>query len=197
MYEETLLIVFGDHGEEFFERGFGLHGTLNDAVVRPGMIVKPPSSGLNVPDDPDFIDILPTLARLVDSSIPEQVAGRAWQEDLESRPRIAEQIWEDYYSIAVEMGGTKGIFTYESNYPDRPTAKTILDGPVETEYYDIPAVQSGEFTQMKPSNSRQQSLLSAAEEVMERQNRRDDTFRQRPTDIDSDIAERLEKLGYK
>jgi arylsulfatase A-like enzyme len=45
MYEDTLLIVTSDHGQEFNEHGYMYHGTyLHDEIVRVPLMVKYPSS---------------------------------------------------------------------------------------------------------------------------------------------------------
>lgn len=42
LFDESLIIVTGDHGEEFGERGFFSHSSLYDMNIRPFMAVKPP-----------------------------------------------------------------------------------------------------------------------------------------------------------
>lgn len=196
--EESFIIVTGDHGEEFFERGFGFHRSLYDANIRPGMVVKPPGArSFTVPDDPDLIDVLPTIAHLVGRDSPEQCAGRPWQEQRTARPRIAERIEVDYYTISVEIDGVKGLFTYESNGGERPTGDQLDDGPVKTEYYEIDAVRAGEFDdhsdRIAPELKRR--IEETAAGIMRRNVDRTDAGWE--FEIAPDTRERLERLGYK
>lgn len=60
VFEESLIIVTGDHGEDFYERNFMFHNSLYDTNIRPGMIVKPPAdASFDVPDRVDTIDFFP------------------------------------------------------------------------------------------------------------------------------------------
>ena len=45
LFEETLILVTSDHGEEFFEHGSMGHGTsLFDELIRVPLVIKPPAS---------------------------------------------------------------------------------------------------------------------------------------------------------
>jgi hypothetical protein len=64
--DDSFVIITGDHGYEFGERGFTGAKSLYDANIRQGMIMKPPTeSTWTVPDQCDIIDILPTVAQAV------------------------------------------------------------------------------------------------------------------------------------
>lgn len=195
IYDDALIIVVGDHGEEFFERKFALHQTLYDATIRPGAIVKPPvDSDIVVPDDMEIIDILPTVANLAGAEVPEQCSGTVWNGQRHSSPRIAERIWPDWYCIAAETDGTKGIFTFENDFPNRPTERQRESGPVEVEFYDIDAVQNGDFSEVSPDESVREELHEAVLEVMEADVEATD---RRVARVDDETLDRLEELGYR
>jgi arylsulfatase A-like enzyme len=72
LYEESLIVISGDHGEESLEQGFYGHRTIYDANIWPGMIVKPPADSEIVQrDEVDLIDICPTVAKAVTGDVPE------------------------------------------------------------------------------------------------------------------------------
>lgn len=69
LYDNTLLIITSDHGEEFLEHGGWLHGrTLYDELIRVPLIVKFPASahrGQRVEYKTRLIDIVPTILESV------------------------------------------------------------------------------------------------------------------------------------
>jgi arylsulfatase A-like enzyme len=145
IFEEALIIILGDHGEEFGERGFYGHDSLNDANIRPFIAIKPPAmESWPIRDDVDFVDILPTIAKLLGTDVPDECEGVPIQGGATSRPRISERIGTDYYTVSVEKGGWKGIFTYEENYPNRPSP-SALENVVHEEYYSMHSIRNESF----------------------------------------------------
>ncbi|PSP32649.1 hypothetical protein BRC64_05900 [Halobacteriales archaeon QH_10_67_22] len=149
LFKQSLIIVTGDHGEEWGERGFFTHTSTYDANIRPFMAVKPPrSADWSVRDAVDTIDFLPTVSTLVGEEPPAHCRGRPLQDGpVENRVWITERLSPDWYSVAVERGEDKGIFTYESNYPDRPPESDAEAGPELVEFYSLPAVREGNCDQ--------------------------------------------------
>jgi arylsulfatase A-like enzyme len=104
IYEETLLIVVGDHGEAFNEHETIFHGnTPYEEVLHVPLIIKPPGKSGDTPqtvtDPVSIIDIYTTIIDLLDiDSLPESVQGQAippFNEDFESRPIYSDtQLWD-------------------------------------------------------------------------------------------------------
>ena len=67
LYDNTLLVVTSDHGEEMFERGVIQHGkTLYEELVRIPLIIKAPGLDPRVVDLPAMtIDIAPTILAIL------------------------------------------------------------------------------------------------------------------------------------
>ncbi len=65
IYDNTLLIITSDHGEEFLDHGGWLHGrTLYNELIKVPLIMKLPASrysGTRVPSIVRLIDIMPTV----------------------------------------------------------------------------------------------------------------------------------------
>lgn len=200
--EDALVVVTGDHGYEFFERGFSGAKTLYDANIRQGMFVKPPAGAdWTVPDELDLIDLLPTVARIIDADVPEQAQGVPWQEKgPESGVRLNERIRPNWYCVAVESEGIKAIYTYESNNPDPPTDEQVESGPVHEEYYRLSDVRSGEYRDIgdRLSDWEKQRLQRTAESFVTRDRASGEfgksAIHARP---DQETEELLEQLGYK
>jgi len=147
LFEESLIIVTGDHGEEFGERGGHTHGSVNDAVIRPFMVVKPPrDAGWTVPDEGDTIDFLPTIATEIGAPVPSHCQGTTWQNTDKKEFRITEQFWRtNWYQVAVEKDGAKGIFSFEMEEIRRPSIQEVRDGPEYEQFYLLDQVRAGEY----------------------------------------------------
>ncbi|MEF8781214.1 MAG: sulfatase [Haloferacaceae archaeon] len=88
-YEETLIVLSGDHGEEFGEHGlYREHWSTHDGTQRVPMVIKPPSS---TQFDAGFrdhlitnVDFAPTILDYADLEPPERWQGRSLRPILES-----------------------------------------------------------------------------------------------------------------
>jgi arylsulfatase A-like enzyme len=82
LYDNTLIIITADHGEEFMEHGLLGHGeSLFDEVIRVPLIVKfpcpgPHCSARTVTSQVELVDIFPTVMRTVGMEPPERLVGR-------------------------------------------------------------------------------------------------------------------------
>jgi len=78
LYENTIIIYTTDHGEHLFEHGLrGKHNMYQDAVNVPFIISYPKLFKENTINNTavSFIDLMPTLAELVDGKTPETAQG--------------------------------------------------------------------------------------------------------------------------
>lgn len=80
--DNTIIIVFSDHGEMFakhgrFGRAGGVRGTLYDDVVHIPLIMKvPKQSGKTVNGLVQIIDVMPTLLDMLGLTQPKQTQGK-------------------------------------------------------------------------------------------------------------------------
>lgn len=69
IWDNTILIVFGDHGEAFGENGiFGHHFSLDESLIHVPLLIRDPSNKLdikNVTTPTSLVDVYPTLLELV------------------------------------------------------------------------------------------------------------------------------------
>jgi len=82
-YDDTLIVVLSDHGEEFQEHGGWEHGrTLYEEVLRVPLIIKPPGKAWHVPNRVDalveMVDIAPTILDVVGVPAPERFQGTSF-----------------------------------------------------------------------------------------------------------------------
>lgn len=201
LFEDALIVVTGDHGEEFGEQGLYGHDSLYDGNVRPFMAVKPPADAdWSAPDVADTTDILPTIAETLGASVPGECQGRTWQTDPPPEVRVAERIRPDWYNVAVEIDGAKAVYTYEENYPDLPTEAAVEDGPVRTEYYrrrDGVTERGTSRYESADLDSELRDRLSAAASDHALRTPIVEASSDAHATVTQDTEERLEHLGYR
>ena len=80
IYDQTMIIVTSDHGDEFWEHGSCGHGhSLNQELVNVPMMVRFPAlfpAGKRVEVGVDGIDMLPTMMALLGQKLPDDVQGQ-------------------------------------------------------------------------------------------------------------------------
>jgi arylsulfatase A-like enzyme len=120
-YDESLIVITSDHGEELYDHGRWAHGqTLYEEVIRIPLIVKLPSSwtslapGTRLGEIVEQIALFPTLCSLVGCEIPASLDGRPFAELLTGH-RLED---EDAFAVT-EFG--KGVRT-------QVLASTIIQG---------------------------------------------------------------------
>lgn len=81
LYDNTLIVLTADHGEEFHEHGGWWHGTtLYDEQIHVPLIVKPPrggAAGVVIEELATSLDIAPTVLSAAGVAIPEVIQGHA------------------------------------------------------------------------------------------------------------------------
>ncbi len=89
LYDNSLIILTADHGEEFYDHGGWSHGqTLFDEVIKVPLIVKLPDSQSAGDVDSSLvegIDIAPTIVEFVKGEIPATWEGKDIISDAEIR----------------------------------------------------------------------------------------------------------------
>ena len=79
IYEQTMIVITADHGEELFEDGrCGHGGSLRDTLVRvPLLIHYPPRIAPAVVDEGvEEVDVLPTILDALGAPLPDQLQGQ-------------------------------------------------------------------------------------------------------------------------
>lgn len=200
LFDSSLIIITGDHGELFGEFDTYGHTSLYDQNIRPYMIVKTPANAdWSVPDTASTIDFLPTIATSIGASVPDQCQGSAWQDMSKERSfRITEAIKPESYQISVENEGILAVFTYPEQYPERPSEVELDNGPIEEEYYQLRDTRAGVFDKSndKLNRSIKQRLHEKAETFV-RRSPVVDRDRQRAVQPIEETEEQLRHLGYR
>jgi len=132
LYDNTLIIVTSDHGEEFLEHAMLGHGeSLYDEVIRVPLIIKFPCPGRyceprRIDKQVELVDILPTVLSIVGVERPDNLVGRSLVDG--EIPDGSSAFSELRQSVALRTSGLKFIFDSES---DEGELYNLRDDPGE------------------------------------------------------------------
>lgn len=182
--ENTLLIIVGDHGEEFREHGrIGHHRTLYQEVIHVPLMVRTPGQDTrrDISDLVSIVDIMPSICEFLDIGVPEPIDGTSFfpaSEELEVTKQDC---------VFAELHGTTNAIVTR-------TWSCILDS-------DSGALELYRLTD-DPSESVNLAEAPGIDSDLperlwrwfsEKQNR---TSESAQAEIDEDMDERLRSLGY-
>ena len=80
LFEQTMIVVTSDHGEELFEDGRCGHGaSLRETLVRVPLLVHYPArvAPAVVDEGADGVDLLPTILDALDADVPAHLQGQS------------------------------------------------------------------------------------------------------------------------
>ncbi|MBN1825267.1 MAG: sulfatase-like hydrolase/transferase [Candidatus Eisenbacteria bacterium] len=115
-WDKTVVVLTGDHGEEFQEhRSFGHSFTFYDEVLRVPLLLRDPGrpGGGTVEHPVSLVDLFPTLLRIAGLPAPEGLDGRPLDEEGEGRTILAGTTREGRYGRAALRGENKLVWDRE------------------------------------------------------------------------------------
>jgi arylsulfatase A-like enzyme len=192
LYDQCMIALTSDHGEEFYEHGGWWHGaTLHEEQVRVPLLIKLPgglSGELKVETLTRSIDVTPTILAAVDVDKPAFMKGRDLFGPLPSEDFIPDVFSEaDHEGNVVQMmriGPWKYIQTNEDNPRQRPVQQLFYVPDDTWEENNLAATESDKVFEMQLlMKARYQEILATSEEGAEQ-------------DMDAATQERLRALGY-
>jgi arylsulfatase A-like enzyme len=79
--DNTLIVFASDHGEEFWEHGYGAHGhSLYQELIHTALLFWNPrllGAARRIKEPVQLIDVMPTLLELVNVKLPEGIQGQS------------------------------------------------------------------------------------------------------------------------
>ena len=117
-FDNTIFVIFGDHGEEFLEHGKLAHGNgLANEVLRVPLIVCGPGipKGKRIPEPVSLVDLAPTILALAGEKVPDGLDGvdlgprMRGEASLPERPIFASLSLPAFQGYAVIEGDDKAI----------------------------------------------------------------------------------------
>ena len=106
LYDSSLVIITGDHGEGLGDHGELLHGYfIYHATTKVPLIVKPPgqNEARRIDDTVSLVDIVPTVLTCVGLPVPSELAGK----DLSRFFAENTDVGEERYLYSESMTATK------------------------------------------------------------------------------------------
>jgi len=194
VFENALVVVTSDHGEEFLEHGQWEHQkTLYEEQLRVPLIIKLPGAAMasrRVSGQVSLVDVAPTVLDALGVSAPSTFQGTSLLDAARGREAPEREAWaETEHTIdgsrkfAVRRGavGTKAIFT-------------LKGGTLQIELFDL-GRDPRETERIDPGSSREALESRLAAYLAEAAARRGGKTRPE-VDLDPEDLERLRSLGY-
>ncbi len=105
LLERSIVIIVGDHGEQFYEHGHTSHHGVHEELVHVPMLIRVPDrKGYTKKSDAlvSTVDILPTVLEYANIKKPAQCAGVGLKPIMEGKAdRVHEYVWTEYTGGAV------------------------------------------------------------------------------------------------
>lgn len=141
LFENSLVIVLGDHGEEFYEHGHTSHHGVYDELLHVPLAISVPHRPRGTTDAlVSQVDILPTILDYLDIPIADACRGRSLRPLIEGRA----QSIRDFVFAEYTGGAVPDIFAARS-----ARFKCCLTANGQAYGYDL-VVDPGETTRIPP-----------------------------------------------
>ena len=89
LFDKTVIVIASDHGEEFWEHGFGAHGhSLYSELIRTVLMIRNPAQPAprRVTEPVQLIDIMPTILELTATTSTARMQGQSLAPLLRGQP---------------------------------------------------------------------------------------------------------------
>ena len=198
-FDDTLLMVVADHGEEFGEHGAWQHDqSLYEELVRVPLVVRLPggrSGGTRVATPVSLVDVVPTVAEVL--SRPELARGARGRSLLgaEARsgkiPAISQRVnLKKYFRPLAELRGERNVAIVSGTW------KGVWNQDPDTfELYDL-AEDPGETRDLAGAAAERAASLRAEARAWLEQCAHGDPTTAPAGALDPETRERLRALGY-
>ena len=188
IYDKTVIVIFADHGEEFYEHNGHSHGsTLYDEVTHVPLIIRLPwvKEGRRVKDLAQTVDIMPTILDLLGIPVPHQAQGislaNLMRDKKSSPPR------EYVFGQLREMSSIRSkewLFVLHKSHPGEKELYHLVSDPKE---------QRNLYPGHRDIALKMESALKRWEESLPSYRDQEYSF---PPEIDKETQERIRKTGY-
>lgn len=208
LYDDTLIVLLSDHGEEFGEhhpdRVYSAHGTgMYDQLIHVPLLLRMPSrvrAGTVVGEQVELIDVAPTVLELLGIAAPAAMQGRSLTGLIDGAPD-GRQDWarKDWAMCEATSKGAelKALRTPEFKY-------VMMFDPRDGERSGAPTTIKRELLFDLRHDPGERHPLKRPQQLMSMRTQLETLLRSIPTGarpshnviIDADVHERLRALGY-
>ena len=190
LYDSTLIIITGDHGEMLGEHGEETHSYyIYQSALRVPLVFKLPGSTCpgKIDDPAGIVDIVPTVCGILDIDIPPYVQGKDLSPYFVKKQRPAqdrELYCESLVPTTYDAGSLLGVINARYKYiqTTRPELYDLVQDPGETK----------NLLMQEPHRARiLQDRLSSILEASVNEKSTDSKM-----ELDEEGRKKLESLGY-
>ncbi len=192
LLENTIVVFTSDHGEAFWEHGFPSHGnTYFEEMVRVPLIFSGPgiTPGHRLEAPVSHLDLAPTLAELLEVTLPQGLQGSSYAGLLSGEPAFpdpvyftgahqqvqADAIIDPPYKLITGLDGSGALYNLASD-PDEQQDLAA----------DLPGVAAG----------LQAGLMRIREETRRLREGRPEPAAAGDSTPDTELLEQMKALGY-
>ncbi len=190
LYQNTVIVLSGDHGESLGEHGEKTHGFfIYNATMHVPLMIRLPgkSAPLTVLDPVSLVDLMPTVLAAAGVEIPSQVQGRSLL------PAIRGEKADHERSVYGETFLPRIHFNWSELRGAENAKYHFIDAP-RPELYDV-TNDPGEVHNLLPDKKAVGEEMSAKLAGLIRDNSAGKEMAQK-TGLDPALMERLKALGY-
>ncbi len=185
-YDNTLIIITGDHGEALGEKGEKTHAyfAYNNTIHIPFIIKTPSGDGVTIRENVSHIDIFPTVCDLVGVEIPRHIQGNSLKPVMEGKQKGEEYIYFESLGPYLNRGWAplRGFIHGNDKFIDQPIR----------EFYDLSKdMDEGSNIIGKKNGGNLKYDLS---KLIKRLTNSDKI--ERSGNLDADTKKKLKSLGY-
>lgn len=183
VWDETIFILFGDHGDSFGENGvYGHHFSTDESLIHVPLLIRDPTGAVSpgrVSEPVSLTDIYPTVLKLADVNPPD-CSGV----DLSDETRVESYT---YYNISNH--------DYYTNASDHSVSQKDLPPATQQVIWR----SDSERVTYYPNEDEYDEVGSDSEELRERLHKHTEnlsTIDSGDREMNSAVEERLEEMGY-
>jgi arylsulfatase A-like enzyme/Flp pilus assembly protein TadD len=190
LYQNTLIVLSGDHGESLGEHGEKTHGFfIYNATLHVPLIFHLPAgnSARAVSEIVSLADILPTVLQILKVDIPPLVQGRSLLPLMDTgKPGEARSLYAETFLPRLHFNWSelRGVETQNYHFIDAPKPELydLMKDPGETQ--NLVAEKKAVGEEMRSKLGALIRQYSSGQELAEK------------TGLDPSLMERLKSLGY-
>jgi arylsulfatase A-like enzyme len=203
LYDSSFIIVFGDHGEAFYEHELWQHAvTVYEEMIAIPLIVKwpgkSPTGRSSVPAHQ--VDILPTILETVGVPAPfhqgTSLRRLVTNPTDVSRILVSEAGWMSSSRAFMKVAFRDGALKYVAHYEDDASRSWPPQPRVEEELFDLAKDASERRNIVRKSEEQRTAFLHHLQSFLDEAARRRPQHAGEPVILDDATRKRLEALGY-
>ncbi|HEV8525533.1 MAG TPA: sulfatase-like hydrolase/transferase [Terriglobales bacterium] len=191
LYDNTLLVLVGDHGEGLGEHGEKTHGFfIYNSTLHVPLIIKPAAVQAArkkvIAQTTSLVDLLPTILEALGQPVPTGIQGRSQAAALKGEPPGADDLYAESFLPKLHFNWSELRAIQSGRY-------RFIDAP-KPELYDL-AKDPGETKNLAAERKAVSEELRARLKSLIAKHTPDKELAQK-TGLDPALAQRLQALGY-